>query len=93
MVQTDGFLFLDDTEIPQLQEHAKRVTERDRISACQLFLNELNRLLHSMIFWAAGATRSAVIQEEVEVDERLLDDIFTKLENVGDEIPLFLLFC
>ncbi|KAG8163857.1 hypothetical protein KVR01_005775 [Diaporthe batatas] len=81
MVQTDGFAFLEDTEIPQLQEHAKRVTERGRVSTSQLFLNELNRLLHSMMFWASGITCPTMIQEEVEVDERLLDNLFTKLDN------------
>lgn len=42
----------EDTEIPQLQEHAKKLTEASRISNCRRFLNELVQLLNSMNFWA-----------------------------------------
>ena len=42
----------EDTEIPQLQEHAKKLTEASRISTCRRFLNELLQLLNSMSLWA-----------------------------------------
>lgn len=91
-VQTDGFTSLDDTEIPQLQEHAKKLTKGSRISTSQLFLNELNRLLNSMSFWAADGTRPAVIQKELKVDEKVLQDFFTKLDTVGYVMSLFALW-
>ena len=85
-VQTDGFTCLDDTEIPQLQEHAKRLTEAHRINTCRLFLNELNRLLNSMKLWAADGKRPAVIQKELEVDEKVLHEFLTKLDIVGNVV-------
>lgn len=79
-VQIDGFASLDDTEIPQLQEHAKRLTEGDRISTCQLFLNELNQLLNSMRLWTAGNTSTAVSKNQM-VNEKVLNSCFIKLDN------------
>jgi hypothetical protein len=67
------------TEIPQLQEHAMRITGPGRISAARLFLNELNQLLYSMTFWTAPSTRPGVIQKELNADEQALHDSFTKL--------------
>lgn len=78
-VQIDGFASLEDTEIPQLQEHAKRLTERGRISTCQLFLNELNQLLNSMRLWTAGNTSTAVSKDQ-KLDEKVLLACFTKLD-------------
>lgn len=78
-VQIDGFAFLEDTEIPQLQEHAKRLTERGRISTCQLFLNELSQLLNSMRLWTAGSTCMAVSKDQ-KLDEKVLLACFTKLD-------------
>lgn len=80
-VQIEGFASLEDTEIPQLQEHAKRLTEGGRISTCQLFLNELNQLLNSMRLWTAGNTRTTVSKNNQEVDEKVLRACFAKLDN------------
>ncbi len=51
---SDGFLTPDDTEIPQLQEHAKKLTEADRAANCRKFLHDLVHLLNSMKMWAAN---------------------------------------
>lgn len=92
-VQTDGFTSLDDTEIPQLQEHAKRLTEGGRISTSRLFLNELNQLLNSMKLWAVDGTRPTVIRKELKIDEQVLNDLFTRLDNVGNSWPISSLRC
>lgn len=81
-VHIDGFTSLVDTEIPQLQEHAKALTERGRISTCHLFLNELNQLLNSMRLWTAGNTRTAVSEKDQEIDEKVLRACFAKLDNI-----------
>lgn len=79
-VQIDGFASLDDTEIPQLQEHAKRLTESGRISTGELFLNELSQLLNSMRLWTAGTTRTGVSKNQM-VNEKVLSSCFMKLDN------------
>ncbi|KAG6360022.1 hypothetical protein INS49_011078 [Diaporthe citri] len=80
-VQIYGFATLDDTEIPQLQEHAKKLTEHGRISTSLLFLSELNQLLNSMRLWAATSTRTAMSEKDQMVDEKVLRACFMKLEN------------
>lgn len=78
-----------DTEIPQLQEHAKRLTVGGRISTSRLFLNELNQLLNSMKLWAVDGTHPTVIRKELKVDEQVLNGLFTRLDNVGNPWPIF----
>lgn len=79
-VQIDGFALIEDTEIPQLQQHAMRLTERGRISTCQLFLNELNQLLNSMRLWTAGNTCTAVSKDQ-KLDEKVLLACFKDLDS------------
>ncbi|KZL84766.1 tat pathway signal sequence [Colletotrichum incanum] len=50
----DGFHDVDETEIPQLQHHAKKLTEGSRAANCRRFLNDLRQLLNSMKMWAAN---------------------------------------
>ncbi|KAI1134964.1 hypothetical protein F5Y05DRAFT_421688 [Hypoxylon sp. FL0543] len=52
--QGQGFTSLDDTEIPQLQQHAKKLTEAGRASNCRKFLNELTQLINSMKLWVSS---------------------------------------
>ncbi|KAI2472405.1 hypothetical protein F4781DRAFT_445363 [Annulohypoxylon bovei var. microspora] len=40
-----------DTEIPQLQDHAKKTTEAGRVVSCQGFLNDLTQLINSIKLW------------------------------------------
>ena len=46
-----GFTAKDQTEIPQLQAHCKKLTERGRQASCRRFLNSLNQLLTSLGLW------------------------------------------
>ncbi|KAK1593767.1 Dynamin family-domain-containing protein [Colletotrichum navitas] len=50
----EGFRDVNETEIPQLQQHAKKLTEGGRAANCRRFLNDLRQLLNSMRMWAAN---------------------------------------
>ncbi|KAF6824031.1 tat pathway signal sequence [Colletotrichum musicola] len=50
----DGFRNVEETEIPQLQNHAKKLTEAGRAATCRRFLNDLSQLLNSMRMWASN---------------------------------------
>lgn len=81
-VQIDGFTSLNDTEIPQLQEHARKMTEAGRKHTSQLFLNELNQLLNSMRLWASAKTRAAVSKKDQEVNDKVLRGCLARLDTV-----------
>jgi GTPase SAR1 family protein len=49
----NGFTALDQTEIPQLQAHCRKLTEAGRLQGCKIFLNSLSRLLTSLSLWAS----------------------------------------
>lgn len=51
-VDIAGFQDLSDTEIPQLQAHAKKVTEQGRIANSRRFLTDLSLLINSLVMWA-----------------------------------------
>lgn len=59
-IQTQGFLSVDDTEIPQLQKHAKQSTEAVRANKSRYFLNELNELLNSMKLWSFSGNHTLI---------------------------------
>lgn len=86
-VNADGFTSLDDTEIPQLQEHARKLTENGRKNTSKLFLADLSQLLTSMRLWSAGNTRAAVSQIGKQQDKEALRVCFGKLDTVSTENP------
>ncbi|RYP00448.1 hypothetical protein DL763_000800 [Monosporascus cannonballus] len=92
--QSHGFQTVDDTEVPKLQEHAKKLTEAGRASHCRRFLNDLLQLVNSMKLWAANDnTRSALTDVEKRREEmhlrKLLDDLERDLESsVKESISL-----
>ncbi|CAO2648594.1 Nn.00g078610.m01.CDS01 [Neocucurbitaria sp. VM-36] len=47
-----GFLTPEETQIPQLQAHCKKLTERGRIQTCRTFLLSLCQLLTTLNLWA-----------------------------------------
>jgi hypothetical protein len=49
-----GFQSKEDTEVPQLQSHARKLTEASRAASGRRFLNDLARLLNSMTMWATN---------------------------------------
>lgn len=85
-----GFANAEDTEVPQLQAHAKKLTEAGRAANCRRFLNELVSLLNSMTMWATDdGTRSNFTDAEKRAEEerirRLLDKIEQDLEKAVNE--------
>ncbi|ROW04317.1 hypothetical protein VSDG_00871 [Cytospora chrysosperma] len=81
-VHVDGFLSVQDTEIPQLQEHAKKLTEGGRATSSCRFLNELSQLLNSMKLWATYDRRVGHSKKDQKVDEILR----TRLTNLQKEL-------
>ncbi|KAI6299252.1 hypothetical protein MCOR33_004782 [Pyricularia grisea] len=52
--EIEGFNCVEDTEIPQLVKHAQGMTEASRVGQCRRFLNELLRLVVSMLIWTSS---------------------------------------
>ncbi len=79
-----GFERIEDTEVPQLQEHARKLTEAGRAANSRRFLNELLSLLNSMAMWAtddgsrARLTGSEKLSEESHL-HRLMDKLYQVL--------------
>lgn len=48
-----GFTSAEQTEIPQLQAHCKKLTENGRQASCRRFLNSIAQLLTSLGLWAS----------------------------------------
>ena len=48
-----GFKTLEETEIPQLQTHCKKLTEAGRIQTCRSFLASMCQQLTTFVFWAS----------------------------------------
>jgi hypothetical protein len=63
-----GFTELEQTEIPQLQAHCIRLTERPREASSKLFLIKLKKLLQSMLLWSS-ATGSAYVLSDAKKQE------------------------
>jgi GTPase SAR1 family protein len=49
----NGFTLLNQTEIPALQAHCRKLTEAGRQDGCKSFLNSLSRLLTSLTLWSS----------------------------------------
>ncbi|KAK4192432.1 hypothetical protein QBC35DRAFT_483760 [Podospora australis] len=80
-----GFNPVDDTEIPQLQAHAKMLTENGRAAASRRFLNSLITLLNSMTMWATNdGTRSTLTDAEQRAEDSRLRARLNKVEQELD---------
>lgn len=78
--EAPGFFSVDDTEVPQLQQHAKKLTETGRTSHCRRFLNDLLQLLNSMKLWVGNDGSQSTLTELEQRREqihltKLLDDL------------------
>ncbi|KAF2710956.1 hypothetical protein K504DRAFT_489918 [Pleomassaria siparia CBS 279.74] len=52
--QVPGFETPEQTEMPQLQAHCKKLTEAGRIQTCKTFLSSLCRLLNTFSLWSSN---------------------------------------
>ncbi|KAI1268139.1 hypothetical protein F5Y18DRAFT_377543 [Xylariaceae sp. FL1019] len=83
--QSQGFPDVADTEIPKLQQHAKKLTEASRAHSCRHFLNSLSQLINSMKLWSStGATNSYLTGLEKDGEEKHLKTAFANLEKEID---------
>ncbi|TQN64072.1 Nuclear GTPase SLIP-GC [Colletotrichum shisoi] len=82
----DGFRNVEETDIPQLQQHAKKLTESGRAATCRRFLNEMCQLLNSMKMWAANdGSQSMLSGREQRREETMLRARLSTLEKAFAE--------
>jgi GTPase SAR1 family protein/predicted nucleic acid-binding Zn-ribbon protein len=78
-----GFTTVEETQIPQLQEHAKKTTEAGRQANCKRFLNSMSQLLNSLRLWASSDGSSSNLTELQRSQEaKILKDRLDKLDKV-----------
>ncbi|GAB1316634.1 Dynamin N-terminal domain-containing protein [Madurella fahalii] len=90
-VNSAGFQSVEDTEIPQLQAHARKLTESGRAANSRRFLNDLLQLLNSMSMWATDdGTRLNWSDAEQRSEEIRLRNQLKRLE---EELESSLIAC
>ncbi|KAI0876004.1 hypothetical protein GGS24DRAFT_453177 [Hypoxylon argillaceum] len=80
--QSHGYLSVEDTEIPKLQAHARKLTEAGRLHDYRRFLNDLSQLVNSMKLWSANdGTTSNLTDSEKRLEEQHLKKLLNHLEE------------
>lgn len=86
--QSHGFLSVEDTEVPKLQEHARKLTEAGRTAHYRRLLNDLSQLINSMRLWSTNdGTQSTLTDSEKRREEQHLNKL---LSNLEEELELLL---
>ena len=79
-----GFKSVEETEIPQLQAHCKKLTEAGRAANCKRFLNSFSQLLNSLTMWASSdGTGVHLTAEQKAKEAKFLQGSLKKLESVS----------
>lgn len=86
-----GYSMLAETEIPQLQAHCKKLTEKGRQASCRRYLNSMKQLLGSLGLWASDdgtGIKLTATQQDVEksILSKKLKDLERALEKVVNDI-------
>ncbi|OCL10223.1 hypothetical protein AOQ84DRAFT_387654 [Glonium stellatum] len=81
-----GFKTVEETEIPQLQTHCKKLTEVGRASSCRTFLNSLSQLFNSLTLWSSNDGLGVKLtdvekQKEAHFLEKKLQSLESGLEK------------
>jgi hypothetical protein len=77
-----GFSTIEETEIPQLQAHCKKLTESGRASTCRRFLNAFSQLVNSLSLWASNDGSGIHLSDaERAVEGRFLQAKLAELEK------------
>ncbi|KAL5370946.1 hypothetical protein DPSP01_014578 [Paraphaeosphaeria sporulosa] len=63
-----GFTNMEETGIPQLQEHCKNLTVGGRVQTCRIFLSSMSQLLTTFSLWAS--IEGTVLKTAREDDDR-----------------------
>lgn len=81
-----GFKSIEETEIPQLQAHCGKLTEKGRAANCKRFINNLSLLLNSLALWASDdGTGVNMTADEKKREDKLLEKSLKGLERVGPD--------
>lgn len=87
-----GFKLVDETEIPQLQAHCSKLTEKGRIANCKRFINNLSLLLNSLALWASNDGTSAnMTADQMAREDKFLQRGLQELESVSPGLQYDLL--
>ncbi|KAI7000145.1 hypothetical protein KC360_g724 [Hortaea werneckii] len=77
-----GFEDVQQTEMPQLQGHCKKLTENGRQASCRRFLNSLTQLLTSMALWASDdGSGTKMTGQQRDIERSYLSRELRKLEK------------
>ncbi|KAL8802146.1 MAG: hypothetical protein Q9182_004012 [Xanthomendoza sp. 2 TL-2023] len=77
-----GLKNIDETEIPMLQEHCKKLTVSGRLATCRKFLNNLWQLLNSLAIWVSTEVNGVrMTNEQKAIEQRLFTNSMGKLER------------
>ncbi|KAE8553078.1 hypothetical protein TMatcc_007504 [Talaromyces marneffei ATCC 18224] len=92
-----GFQNVEETEVPQLQAHCKKLTEASREANSRRFLNTLDQLLNSLRLVTSSdgvqvtdkqkATRAAIIEGTYnQLDKKIVEHIKNICDQIAEEI-------
>ncbi|KAI7160752.1 hypothetical protein KC349_g3303 [Hortaea werneckii] len=77
-----GFEDVQQTEMPQLQAHCKKLTENGRQASCRRFLNSLTQLLTFMALWASDdGPGTKMTGQQRDIERSYLSRELRKLEK------------
>ncbi|GFF42819.1 nuclear GTPase SLIP-GC [Aspergillus udagawae] len=78
-----GFQSVEETEVPQLQAHCKKLTEVSREANSRRFLNSLSQLLNSLRLWSSPAGDSSHLTDGQKTRQNtMVQNKIQKLESV-----------
>ncbi|GFF68332.1 hypothetical protein IFM62136_07245 [Aspergillus lentulus] len=78
-----GFQSVEETEVPQLQAHCKKLTEVSREANSRRFLNSLSQLLNSLRLWSSpDGDGSHLTDGEKSKQNTMVQNKIQKLESV-----------
>ncbi|CZT47980.1 uncharacterized protein RSE6_08614 [Rhynchosporium secalis] len=81
-----GYRTAEETEIPQLQAHCKKLTEAGRAANCRIYLTNLSQLLNSLGLWASNdGTGLNLTDVQLAAETRFLKLRLQKLEQGLDK--------
>ncbi|KAK5710822.1 hypothetical protein LTR15_012799 [Elasticomyces elasticus] len=78
-----GFESKEQTEIPQLQVHCKKLTENGRQAGCRRFLNSLTQVLTSLGLWSSddGSGKNNLNRKQRDMERDYLNKRLKELER------------
>lgn len=81
-----GFQSIEETGIPQLQQHCKHLTKGVRASNCRRYLTKCSQLINSLSLWAANDNAELAMARDqrdarTRVVNRQLHDLEAALES------------